>query len=62
MTVTLQISFAEKRISSTHSMKQLDDKTKGACNFFGADKTQEDIFVLKGSERWNKEHSFLPEK
>src|SRR6266478_3382992 len=35
MTVTIQIIFAEKRISSTHSMKQLDDKTKQSCNFFG---------------------------
>jgi hypothetical protein len=62
MTVTMQITYAEKRISSTHSMKTLDDETKKACNFFGADETQEDIFVLKGSERWNKEHSLLPQK
>src|ERR1700726_2790465 len=55
MTVTMQISFAEKRISSTHSVKQLDDATKESCKFFQADKTQEDIFVLKGSERWKKE-------
>jgi hypothetical protein len=62
MTVTMQITFAEKRISSTHSLKQLDDKVKQSCAFFGADKTQEDIFVLKGSERRNREHSFLPQK
>ncbi len=62
MTVTMQIIFAEKRISSTHSMKQLNDETKQACNFFGAEKTQEEIFVLKGSERWNKEHWSMPEK
>lgn len=62
MTVTVQISFAEKRISSTHSAKQLNDKTKEACKYFGAEKTEEDIFVLKGSERWNKEHSLIPEK
>jgi hypothetical protein len=62
MTVTMQITFAEKRISSTHSIKRLDDEKKKACNFLGADKTEEDIFVLKGSERWNKEHSFLPQK
>jgi hypothetical protein len=62
MTVTMQISFADKRISSTHSVKQLDDKMKESCKFFQADKTEEDIFVLKGSERWNKEHSFLPQK
>jgi hypothetical protein len=63
MTVTVQISFAEKRISSTHSAKQLNDKTKEACKFFGAEKTEEEIFVLKGSERWTKEHAFIiPEK
>jgi hypothetical protein len=62
MTVTMQITFAEKRISATHSMKRLDDEKKKACNFLGAEKTQEEIFVLRGSERWNKEHSFLPEK
>jgi hypothetical protein len=62
MTATMLITYAEKRISSTHSMKKLDDETKRACNYFGADKTQEDIFVLKGSARWNKEHSLLPQK
>jgi hypothetical protein len=62
MTVTIQISFAEKRISSTHSAKQLNDKTKEACKYFGAEKTEEDIFVLKGSERWTKEHALIPEK
>jgi len=56
MTVTVQISFAEKHISSTHSAKQLNDKTKEACKYFGAEKTEEDIFVLRGSERWAKEH------
>jgi hypothetical protein len=54
MTVTVQISFAEKRISSTHSAKQLNDKMQQACKYFGAEKPEEDIFVLKGSERWVK--------
>jgi hypothetical protein len=62
MTVTMQISFADKHISSTHSVKQLEDKMKETCKFFQADTTEEDILVLKGSERWNKEHSFLPQK
>jgi hypothetical protein len=63
MTVAVQISFAEKRISATHSAKQLNDKTKEACKFFGAEKTEEEIFVLKGSERWTKEHALIiPEK
>lgn len=60
MTVTLQISLADKRISSTHAVKRLDQEAKEACKFFQADKTEEDIFVLKGSERWRKEHSFIP--
>jgi hypothetical protein len=59
MTVAVQISFAEKRISSTHSAKQLDDKKKEACKFFRAEKTEEDIFILKGSERWTKEHALI---
>jgi hypothetical protein len=62
MTVTLQVSFADRRISSTHAVKQLDEETRKACKSFGAGETEEDIFVLKGSERWNKEHSFLPQK
>lgn len=59
MTVAVQIVFAEKRVSATHSAKQLNDKTKEACKYFGAEKTEEDIFVLKGSERWTKEHAFV---
>ncbi len=62
MTITMQIVFAEKSISSTHSMKQLNEKTKGACKSFGAEKTQVDIFVVKGSPRWDKEHTFPPEQ
>jgi len=59
MTIAVQISFAEQRISSTYSAKQLDDKKKEACKFFGAEKTEEDIFILKNSERWTKEHAFI---
>jgi hypothetical protein len=55
MTNTMLISFAEKSISETDSMKQLDDKTKVACNSIGAKKTEMSLFILKGSERWNKE-------
>jgi len=53
MTITMQIVFAEK---------QLNEKTKGACKSFGAEKTQVDIFVVKGSPRWDKEHTFPPEQ
>jgi hypothetical protein len=51
MTVAVQISFAEKRISSIHSMKHLNDQKKEACKFFGAEKTEEEIFVLKGQNQ-----------
>jgi hypothetical protein len=57
MTNTILISFAEKEITETYSMKQLDDKTKEACNDFGATRTTTSLFVLKGSGRWNADPS-----
>jgi hypothetical protein len=63
MTQTMMVSFAEKNIQMTHSMKELAEEQKKACNFFGAEKTAQDIFVLRGSDRWNREHTLLaPEK
>jgi hypothetical protein len=62
MTATMQMSFAEKRIFATHTMKQLDEKTKKACEFFGVSKAMQYVFVLKGSERWTKEHALFPTK
>jgi hypothetical protein len=53
MTNSILISFAEKKITETDSMKQLDDKTKEACNAFGAKQTTTSLFILKGSARWN---------
>ncbi len=29
-------------------MKQLDDEKKDDCKFFGAEKTEQDIFVVRG--------------
>lgn len=55
MTQTLLINFADRTVLATDSPKKLDDKTKSACEFFGAKGTQSWIFVLKGSDRWNKE-------
>jgi hypothetical protein len=55
MTNTILISFAEKSVTETDSMKQLDDKTKESCNYFGAKKTVMSLFILKNSERWDKE-------
>lgn len=52
-TNTILISFAEKTVSETDSMKQLDDKTKAACNFFGIQKAVSSDFILKGSVRWD---------
>jgi hypothetical protein len=56
MAVTLQISFTDKRVSVTHSAKELDEENKGACKLFSGSTAQEDVFVLRGSARWNREH------
>jgi hypothetical protein len=52
MTRTMLISFADKSISDTHSEKVLDKDKKGACAFFGASGTEIDVFVVKGSDKW----------
>ena len=52
MTLTMQVSVADKHITLAHSLKRLDPDKAEACKFFGAEKTTEDIFVLKGSPRW----------
>jgi hypothetical protein len=56
MTLTMQVSVADKHITAMHALKRLDADTAKACKFFGAEKSVEDIFVLKGSPRWEKEH------
>ncbi len=56
MTNTIQINFADQRITDTFSPKKLDEKKKKACAAFGAKDSASSIFVLRGSERWNKEH------
>jgi len=62
MTNTVLVSFAEKKITETDSMKRLDDKTKEACNSLGAEKTQTSIFVLKNSVRWIADQSIQPNR
>lgn len=62
MTLTMQVSVADKHITLAHSLKRLDADQAKACKFFGAEKTTEDIFVLKGSPRWEKEHKWFPDK
>jgi hypothetical protein len=56
MTQTAVVTFADKTITSTLSMKQLNEQQKKACNFLGAEKTETWSFVLRGSERWEKEY------
>jgi hypothetical protein len=62
MTLTMQVSFADKHVTLAHSLKRLDPDKAEACKFFGAEKTTEDIFVLQGSPRWDKEHQWLPDQ
>jgi hypothetical protein len=52
MTRTVLISFADKSLSDTHSMKAIDKDLKGACASFGASGTEIDVFVVKGSDGW----------
>jgi hypothetical protein len=61
MTLTMQVSVADKHITLAHSLKRLDADKAEACKFLGAEKTTEDIFVLKRSARWEKEHKWLPD-
>jgi hypothetical protein len=53
MTVTMLISFTDKSISATHSIKKMDNDLKEACKSLGASETMVDAFVVKNSERWN---------
>ena len=62
MTLTMHVSVADKYIRSIHALKRLDADQAKACKDFGAEKTTEDIFVLKGSARWEKEHQWFPDK
>jgi hypothetical protein len=62
MTLTIQVSVADEHITLAHSLKRVDADTAKACEYSGAEKTTEDIFVLKGSSRWEKEHQWFPAK
>ena len=62
MNLTLQVSVADKRITLARALKRLDADKAKACKAFGAEETTEDIFVLKGSPRWEKEHQWFPDK
>lgn len=64
LTNTVLINFADQTVSRTDSLKNLEDKKKEACAFFGVNQSQSFVFVLKGTDRWNKEHwtGLLPDK
>ena len=62
MNLTLQVSIADKHITLVHALKRLDADKAKACKTFGAEGTVEDLFVLKGSPRWEKEHQWFPKK
>ena len=55
VTSTLLINFADKTITATDALKNLDDKMKKTCAFNGLDETRSSTFVLEGTERWEKE-------
>jgi hypothetical protein len=61
MTLTMQVSVGDKHITLAHSLKKLDVDQAKACKYFGAEKSTEDIFVLKGSPRWEKGHQWIPD-
>jgi hypothetical protein len=62
MTLTMQVSAGDKHVVLMHSMKKLAADQAKACKYFGANESAEDLFVLKGSPRWEKEHEWLPKK
>jgi hypothetical protein len=62
MTLTMQVSAGDKHVTLMHSMKKLAADQAKACKFFGASESAEDLFVLKGSPRWEKEHEWIPKK
>jgi hypothetical protein len=53
MTEAVLISFPDRSISATHSMKKLANDKKQACTTFGAGEPYTELFVIKNSERWN---------
>jgi hypothetical protein len=59
---TFLINFADHSITLNATLKELDDKTKSACAAFVAAKSESSIFVVKGTDRWEKEHSLFPQK
>lgn len=52
MVQTVVVSFSDKTISETHSIKKMNHEKEQACEAFGAGGTQIDVFVVKNSPRW----------
>jgi hypothetical protein len=57
MALTMQVSVADKHVTLAHAPKKLDADKAKACKFFGAEKSAEDLFVLKGSPAGKKSTS-----
>jgi len=55
MTVTMHISFLDKKISAIHSMKKLDKAKVEACKFLGTSGTVYASFIVKNSPRWDSD-------
>lgn len=52
MTETMLISFSDKTMINTYSIKKLSDDKKDACKVFGASGIETEMFVIKNSDRW----------
>jgi hypothetical protein len=52
MTQTIVISFGDKTLTQTYSIKPMTNEKKDACKTFGAEGTRVEVFVLKNSKRW----------
>jgi hypothetical protein len=59
----MQISFADEYVTLVHAVKRLGADQAKARKDFGAEKTTEDIFVLKGSPAGRRNTvGFLPKR
>src|SRR5258708_17644935 len=56
MTLTMQVSVAEKHITLSHSLKRLDADKAEACKFFWRGENHRRYFCAKGFASLEKEH------
>ena len=52
---TMIVSFPNKAISISGTLKGLSKEKTEACVTLGASKPYTDVFVLKNSQEWNKD-------